>query len=123
MEQFQYGYFDSHDRSLPIQIKYLQNDRIVATASQKLCLFRLFPLIFQDITDKLPAFIVYKQLREIIDLILSRPFRKQWLLILRDLSIAFQQSMIEHFPGKLITEMHFCTEYDQVINDYGPAIK
>ena len=123
MEKFQYGYFDSHDRPLPIQIKYLQNDRIVATASQKLCLFRLFPLIFHDISDILPAFIVYKQLREIIDLILSRPFRKQWLPILRDLSIAFQQSMIEHFPGKLIPEMHFCTEYDQVINDYGPAIK
>jgi hypothetical protein len=123
MENFQYGYFDSHDRPPPIQVKHLQNDRIAATASQKLCFFKLFPLIFHDIIDQLPSFIVYIQLREIIDLVLSVPFRRQWLATLRDLSVAFQQSMLTHFPTKIIPKLHFCTEYEQVINDYGPAIK
>ena len=123
MENFQYGYFDSFDRPPPILIKHLHNDRIAATASQKLCLFRLFPIIFYDLIDKLPSMIVYKQLREILDLVLSIPFGKSWLPTLRDLCHAFQQSMLMHCPTKMIPKLHFCTEYDQVINYYSPAIK
>ncbi|CAF1441539.1 unnamed protein product [Adineta ricciae] len=123
MEQFAYGHFDSRDKPPPILVKHLQNDKIAASASQKWCLFRLFPLIFADIVDKLPSFIVYKQLREIVDIVFSVPFRKAWLPTLRDLSFAFQYSMIKHFPRQVVPKVHFCTEYDQVINDYGPAIK
>jgi len=123
MEQFQYGYFDSRDQPPAIQVKHLQNDRLVATASQKLCLFRLFPLIFCDVIDQLPSMIVYKQLREILDLILSIPFRKTWLPILQELCTSFQNSMLIHFPNKIIPKVHFCTEYYQIINDYGPVIK
>jgi hypothetical protein len=123
MEQFVYGHFDSRDKPPPILIKHLQKDTISASASQKLCLFKLFPVIFFDVVDKLPSFIVYKQLREIIDLVLSDPFRKNWLPTLRDLAHAFQHSMIKHFPRQVVPKVHFCTEYDQVIGDYGPAIK
>ncbi len=76
MGNFQFGYFDSHNRPPPIQVKHLQNDRIAATASQKLCLFKLFPLIFHNVINQLASFIVYVQLREIIDLIFSLPFRR-----------------------------------------------
>ncbi|CAF1624998.1 unnamed protein product [Rotaria magnacalcarata] len=123
MENFQYGYFDSRDRPPPIQIKHLQKDRISATVSQKLCLFRLFPIIFNDVIYTLPSIIVYKQLREMIDLVLSVPFRKLWLPTLRDLWAAFHQSMLNHFPSKMTPRLHFCSEYDKVINDYGPTIK
>jgi hypothetical protein len=91
MENFHYGYFDARNRSPPIQVKHFQNDRIAATASQKLCLFRLFPIIFDDVINNLPSIIVYKQLREISDLIVSVPVRKQWLPVLRDLCINFHQ--------------------------------
>jgi hypothetical protein len=123
MENFQYGYFDSHDQPPPIQVKHLQKGRMAATASQKLCFFKLFPLIFHSIIDQLPSFIVYTQLREMIDLILSAPFRKEWLPVLYDLSIAFHQSMLTYFPTKMIPKLHYATEYAQVISDYGPAIK
>ncbi|CAF1319937.1 unnamed protein product [Adineta steineri] len=103
MEQFIYGYFDSRDKPPAILIKHLQKNKITA--------------------NKLPSFIVYKQLREIVDLVLSMPFRKHWLPILRDLSHAFQRSMIEHLPRQIVPKVHYCTEYDQVISDYGPAIK
>ncbi|CAF3427803.1 unnamed protein product [Rotaria socialis] len=122
-ETFPYGHFDTSDRPPPIQVKHLQNDRISATASQKLCIFRLFPFIFYSIIDKIPSIIVYKQLREILDLVLSTPFRKEWLPILRDLCIAFQQSMLIHFPTKMVPKCHFVLEYDQIIKDYGPARK
>ncbi|CAF1511712.1 unnamed protein product [Adineta steineri] len=65
------------NRPPPIQVKHLQNDGIVATASQKLCLFKIFQLIFNDIVVTLPSFIVYKQLREILDLVLSLSFRRK----------------------------------------------
>ncbi|CAF5051827.1 unnamed protein product, partial [Rotaria magnacalcarata] len=122
-ETFPYGHFDTSDRPPPIQVKHLQNDRISATASQKLCIFRLFPFIFYSIIDKIPSIIVYKQLREILDLVLSTPFRKEWLPILRDLCTAFQQSMLIHFPTKMVPKCHFVLEYDQIIKDYGPARK
>ena len=114
---------DARNRPPSILVKHLQNDRIVATASQKLCLFKLFPIIFNDIICTIPSFIVYKQLREIIDLVLSSPFRKQWLPILRDLSKAFQHSMLIHFPNKLIPKIHFVCEYSQIIEDFGPSIR
>jgi len=120
METFRYGYFDSSDRPPPILIKHLQNDRIAATAAQKLCLFRLFPIIFHDLIDRLPSMIVYKQLRSMVDLVLSIPFRKNWLPVLYDLSVAFHQSMIAHFPDNMIPKVHFVCESAQIIQDYGP---
>lgn len=123
MKKFEYGYFDSFNRPPPILVKHLQNDRISATASQKLTLFRLFPIIFHDLIDKLPSIVVYKQLREIVDLVLSIPFRKSWVPVLRDLLYSFHQSMLVYFPAKMIPKLHFLTEYDQAIYDYGPIIK
>jgi hypothetical protein len=123
MEKFQYGYFDARDRPPPIQAKHLHNDRIAATASQKLCLFRLFLIIFHDIVDQLPSIIVYKQLRGIVDLVLTAPFRKKWLPVLNDLCISFQTSMLDHFPTKMVPKVHFAAEYGQIIDDYGPAVK
>lgn len=120
METFQYGYFDTNDEPPPILVKHLQNDRIAATAAQKLCLFRLFPIIFRDLIDRLPSMIVYKQLRDMVDLVLSVPFRKEWLPILHDLSLAFHQSMVVHFPDNLTPKVHFVCESAQTIHDYGP---
>ena len=123
MENFEYGYFDMSNHPPPIQVKHLQNDRIVATAAQKLCLFKLFPIIFHDIIYQLPSFIVYKVLREILDLVLSYPFRKQLLPVLGDLCTTFHRTMLEHFPNKIVPKVHFIREYEQIVHDYGPAIK
>jgi len=123
MENFLYGNMDSCNRPPPILVKHLQNNRIVATASQKLCMFKLFPIIFNDIICNIPSFIVYQQLREIVDLVLSSPFRKQWIHVLRDLSTAFHHSMLTHFPDKMIPKIHFVCEYAQIIQDFGPSIR
>ncbi|CAF3813633.1 unnamed protein product [Rotaria sp. Silwood1] len=123
MENFEYGRFDTSNRPPPIQVKHLQKGRIVATAAQKLCIFKLFPIIFHDIICHLPSFIVYKVLREILDLVLSYPFRKQWLPVLGDLCDTFHQMMLTHFPNNMIPKVHFVREYERIIYDYGPAIK
>jgi hypothetical protein len=110
MKNFNYGYFDISNRPPPIQVKHLQNDRIVATAAQKLIIFKLFPIVFNDIVCQLPSYIVYKVLREILDLVLSYPFRKQWLPVLGELCQSFHQMMIIHFPNKIVPKVHFVRE-------------
>ena len=123
MKCFKYGYFDTSDQPPSIQVKHLKNDHIVATAAQKLCLFKLFPIIFHDIIHRLPSFIVYKVLREILDLVLSCPFRKRWLPVLEDLCNTFQETMLLHFPTKIVPKVHFVREYERIIHDFGPVIK
>lgn len=123
MENFRYGKFDSINQPPPILVKHIQNNHIVGTASQKLCLFKLFPIIFYDITDRLPSFIVYKLLREMLDLVLSCPFRKKWLATLGELGDAFYKAMLDHFPDKIVPKTHFVQEYKNIITDFGPAIK
>lgn len=123
MEDFDYGFRDVRNRPPPIQAKHLQNDRMSATAAQKLCFFKLFPIIFHDIIDQIPAYIVYKILREILDLVLSYPFRKEWLASLSELCDRFQQVMIIHFPDKMTPKVHYVCEYDRLVYDYGPPIK
>ncbi|CAF1508893.1 unnamed protein product [Adineta ricciae] len=123
MENFEYGYFDRSNRPPPIQVKHLQSNRIVATASQKLCLFKIFPFIFHDVICQLPSYIVYKVLRDILDLVLSNPFRKKWLFVLDDLCATFYRTMLEHFPDRITPKVHFIREYEQIVHDYGPAIK
>ncbi|CAF3049853.1 unnamed protein product [Rotaria socialis] len=123
MENFQYGKFDSSNQPPPLLVKHLQNDHMVATAAQKLCFFKLFPIIFNDTVDLLPSFIVYKVLREILDLILSYPFRKKWLYILGELCDTFHETMLSHFPEKITPKAHFIREYKYMINDFGPAVR
>lgn len=120
---FEYGYFDNSNRPPPIQVKHLQSERIVASAAQKLCIFKLFPIIFYDIMDKIESFIVYKILREILDLVLSYPFRHKWLPVLNELCEAFHLAMLKYFPNKLVPKVHFIREYGQIIHDYGPATR
>ncbi|CAF4188711.1 unnamed protein product [Rotaria sp. Silwood2] len=95
----------------------MQKGHIAATAAQKLCLFRLFPIMFNDLINDIPSFIVYKQLRDMLDLVLSVPFRKEWIPVLRDLCIAFQESIILHFPTKTTPKIHFVCEYDQMTKE------
>ncbi|CAF4340442.1 unnamed protein product [Rotaria sp. Silwood2] len=123
MENFKYGYFDTSNRPPPILVKHLQDNRIVATAAQKLCIFKLFPIIFHDIIDHLPSFIAYKILREILDLVLSYPFRNKWLPVLGDLCHTFHQTMLTNFPNKIVPKAHFVREYEQIIHDFGPSTR
>lgn len=76
--------------------------------------------MFHDLIHRLPSIVVYKQLREIIDLVLSIPFRKEWLPVLRDHCVAFQKSMLAYFPERTVPKVHFVTEYAQITHDYGP---
>jgi hypothetical protein len=121
MDTFDYGLFDKRARPPSILIKHLNNDRIVGSASQKLVLFKLFPIIFSDLVHSLPSFRVYKILREILELVLAYPFCKSWLPHLRDLCVEFQHAMLACFAARISPKIHFAAEYSQIIEDYGPS--
>lgn len=99
----------------------MNNDRVPGSAAQKLLFFRLFPIIFPDIIELLPSACVYLILREILQMVLSYPFRKSWIPHLHDLCNDLQQAMIAHFPSKITPKIHFITEYSKIIEDYGPC--
>ncbi|CAF3937425.1 unnamed protein product [Rotaria sp. Silwood1] len=122
-ENFVYGELDGSNKPPSIQVKHLTNERITGTAAQKYCLFRLFPIIFSDIVEHLELFKIYLVLRELLDMILAVPQRKSWIPYMETLSINFQSMMIEMLPEKIITKIHFVTEYTRVIEENGPPVK
>ncbi|CAF1267560.1 unnamed protein product [Didymodactylos carnosus] len=123
MENFIYGTMDSSDKPPAIQVKHLNLGRISRSAAQKLLLFKLFPLIFHDITQNLETFEIYLTLREMLGIILAYPSRKSWLPHLNQLGILFQCLMANLLPDKMIPKIHFSTEYDKTMEQCGPPTK
>ncbi|CAF4863872.1 unnamed protein product [Rotaria socialis] len=87
-ENFIYGALDTSNKSPPIQIKHLNNDCITRIASQKFCLFRLF-IMLSDIVDHLQLFKIYLISRELLDMVLALPQRKNWIPFMETLAINF----------------------------------
>ncbi|CAF1438390.1 unnamed protein product, partial [Rotaria sp. Silwood1] len=95
---FIYGFYDSSNKSPPVKKQQITHSNIAGSASQKLCLFRLFPIVFHDIIDDLTLLPLYTILREIISYIYANPLRKSWLSYLDGLCKQFHSLMIEHLP-------------------------
>ena len=53
MNEFDYGMNDQNNKPPIVRTKHLTEGHLVGFASQKLCLFRLMPIIFHDILDRL----------------------------------------------------------------------
>ncbi|CAF0824523.1 unnamed protein product [Didymodactylos carnosus] len=120
---FEYGTNDATNTPPAIRAKHLAKHSIVGSASQKLCLFRLFPIIFFDIIEHLEKFELYVVLREIINYVFALPFRRSWLAYLNTLTTRFQCLMIHHLPDRVIPKIHFTTDYSRLIDMHGPPIR
>ena len=119
---FVYGFYDSSNKAPPVKKQHLTYSNIVGTASQKLCLFRLFPMIFNDIIDHLTLYPLYLILREIISYVYANPIRKSWLPYLNGLCKQFHLMMIERLPDHVTPKVHFITEYPHSIEHHGLPI-
>ncbi|CAF1531354.1 unnamed protein product [Adineta ricciae] len=121
---FSYGMNDQINRPPTIRSTHLTNSHLVGSASQKMCLFRLIPIIFSDILDQLTNTLdIYTCLREIISYVYSIRFRKSWLSYFHSLTIRFQSLMVYHLPDMMIPKVHFVTEYPKTIGANGPATR
>ncbi|CAF1964375.1 unnamed protein product [Rotaria magnacalcarata] len=122
-ENFVYGNLDKSNKPPAIMVKHLNSDRIVGSAAQKYCLFRLFPIMFSDPVEHLESFKIYLILRELLDMVLALPQRKSWLPFMETLSINFQCLMLDLLPHKVIPKVHFITEYTRIIDENGPPVR
>ncbi|CAF1035257.1 unnamed protein product [Rotaria sordida] len=120
---FEYGINDKSNKPPVIRKKHLNKGKIVGTASQQMLLFKLFPIIFYDIIDRLETKEIYICLREIVSLVFACPFRKSWLSYLQSLSIRFQCLMVHLLPQLVTAKVHFVTDYAKQIEMNGPAIR
>jgi hypothetical protein len=61
LEAFEYGQNDQSNKPPTVRPKHLTNNHIAGSASQKLLLFQMLPIIFNDVinrlTDLLPIYI------------------------------------------------------------------
>jgi hypothetical protein len=120
---FEYGPNDKSNKAPVFRKKHLYKGKMVGTASQKLALFKLFPIIFHDIFDQLDTKEVYICLREIISHIYACPFRKSWLSYLQSLTIRFHCLMVHLLPDFVTPKVHFITDYPKQIEMNGPSIR
>ncbi|CAF1144225.1 unnamed protein product, partial [Didymodactylos carnosus] len=119
---FQYGDSDSSNRPPVVRKKHLAKGKISDSASQKLCLFKLLPIIF-DVIEQLTTLELYTCLREIVEYVFARPFRKTWLPRLQQLTVRFHSLMVHHTPERVVPKVHFVTDYSPLILMNGPATR
>ncbi|CAF3390963.1 unnamed protein product [Rotaria sp. Silwood2] len=120
---FEYGLNDKSNKPPVLLKKHLNKGKIVGTASQKMCLFKLFPIVFHDIIDQLDTKEIYICLREIISHVYASPFPKSWLPYLHHLTVRFQSLMVHLLPNFIISKVHFITHYAKQVEMYGPPIR
>jgi hypothetical protein len=108
---FTFGFNDLSNKPPPIQQQHLAKLNIIGTASQRLCLLRLLPIIFYDIIDDLALFNLYTILREIISYLYADIIRKSWLPYIDALCKSFYSLMVERLPNHVRPKVHFLTEY------------
>ncbi|CAF4178390.1 unnamed protein product, partial [Rotaria sp. Silwood2] len=112
---FIYGFYDSSNKPPPVKKQQLTHSNMAGTTSQKLCFFRLFPVIFRVIIGDLTLLPLYTILSEIISYIYANPLRKSWLSYLDGLCKQFHCLMIEHLPDHVTPKVHFLMEYTRSI--------
>lgn len=122
LEHFNYGQNDQSNKPPTVRPKHLTNNHIPGSASQKLLLFQMLPIIFSDVitrlTDLLP---IYTCLREIVSIVFATKIRKSWLSYLTSLTTSFHSLMIDKLPDYIVAKVHFVTHYSELIKRNGPA--
>ena len=122
LEAFRYGQNDQSNRPPTVRANHLTNNHIAGSASQKLLLFQMLPIIFADVindlTDLLP---IYTCLREIVSIVFGMKIRKSWLPYLTSLTISFHSLILGYLPDSITPKVHFVTHYPELIKRNGPA--
>ncbi|CAF1358549.1 unnamed protein product [Adineta ricciae] len=122
ISSFTYGFYDTSNKPPSVKKQNIKYSNIAGSASQRLCLFRLFPLIFHEYIDDLSLFPVFTLLREILSYVYANPIRNSWLPYLDGLCKEFYSLMIELLPDYVTPKCHFITEYARSIEKHGLPI-
>ncbi|CAF1613054.1 unnamed protein product, partial [Rotaria sp. Silwood1] len=121
LEAFEYGQNDQSNKPPTVRPKHLTNNHIPGSASQKLLLFQMLPIIFHDVINRLIDLLpIYTCLREIVSIVFATRIRKSWLLYLTSVPISFHSLMIDKLPDNITAKVHFITHYPELIKRNGP---
>lgn len=126
VQQFSYGKCDVKNRYGPILVlKSLKNHSIPGTASEKLCLLRMLPIIlaqrFADINlNAILGFRLLLKCLEISDIVLAPVIKREWLAYLHSVIVEHHELVKKIDPTALRPKFHFLAHYPQLINMFGP---
>ncbi|XP_040078364.2 uncharacterized protein LOC120850082 [Ixodes scapularis] len=123
VETFPYGFNDRKNRPEPLTAAFIQGGAsLKGTASQKRCLFRLYPLIFgTSIPEGNRHWNVLLQLHGIVDLVLSEEILEDWLAYLEVLVEDFIQAFTEMYPeARILPKIHYIVHYARMTAALGP---
>jgi hypothetical protein len=122
LEGFKYGQHDQSNKPPTVRSKHLTNNHISGSASQKLLLFQMLPIIFHDVINRLTDLLpLYTCLREIVSIVFATKIRKSWLSYLTCLTASFHSLMLTTLPDDIIAKVHFVTHYPELMRRNGPA--
>jgi len=122
LDAFEYGQNDNSNKPPTVRPKHLANNHIAGSASQKLLLFQMLPIIFNDVIDRLTDLLpIYTFLREIVSIVFATRIRESWLAYLTSLITSFHSLMIDKLPDNITAKVHFITHYPELIKRNGPA--
>lgn len=115
------GKNDRRNKPVPLTEKLLGHSKIVGSASQKWCLFRLLPfLMAQHIPSDSPYWHVFLLCSEIVDIVMATKVRKDELAHLKLLIQEFLDKTTEVFGNVLTPKCHYLIHYPRLILMYGP---
>ena len=126
IQNFTYGKADKNNRYGPIiSTLNLKKLAIPGTASEKLCLLRMLPLILQfrypnKISRKVCGFRLLLLCLDISDIIMAPVINREWLAELHLLIIDHHSLVKKLNPAALKPKFHFLSHYPALIQMYGP---
>lgn len=121
LEAFQIGKNDKRNIPQKFPQSVLKQTRLLGTAAQNWCLFRILPfLIGHYIPQGEAHWAVYLKCREIGEIILSPCIKKTVIPFLSLLIGEFLSDFQALFPDTFPPKLHFLTHYPRLISDFGP---
>ena len=120
IQSFSFGKNDVKNKPVLLPAS-LTSANIIGSASEKLCLFKILPfLIGYRVAADNKFWLMYLQLREIVDHVMSPSFPVNRLSYLQTLIQEFLFTFTTLLPGKMTPKFHFFLHYPTLIAKYGP---
>lgn len=121
MSVFDYGPIDKSSEPPFIIQKYLDKLSLKMTATQTLCFVKYFGLLIGDLVPINDSFwLLYRLLREILDIILAKSNHKSHSNILRVLINEHHKLYLQITKDNLKPKFHILTHYPDFIEHSGP---
>lgn len=121
---FKYGATDIRNKfGSSFTMAQLRSNTFAGTASEKLCLLRMLPLMLRSYIESamIPKglTLIHKML-DVTDIVMGFVINKEWLAGLHMDIIELHELVVELAPTAITPKFHFLAHYPELIEIYGP---